>query len=280
MNAMPPSSTTADISEAEFDTLAAIAANEAGLSIPRSKKSLVQSRIARRFRALNVQSCKEYISIVEQDAAELKELISVLTTNVSSFYRENHHFEFLNATVISHIRERLERGDCARLWSAGCSSGQEPYSIAMELLKAFPNSSEKDLLILASDIDPQILSKAKLGEYSAQELSPVSKADVDRFFTPVGTSKDRFQAKDELKKIIRFRELNLHGTWPMQNAFDAIFCRNVVIYFDEAHQTALWPRFKNQLKPDGFLFLGHSERIQDTEAAGFKTSGVTIYQRT
>ena len=280
MNAMPPNVTNSDISDGEFDRLAAIAASEAGLSIPRSKKSLVQSRIARRLRALSIPNCRAYIVYVENNDPELKELISVLTTNVSSFYRENHHFEFLNETVIPNIRKRLNDGDNVRIWSAGCSSGQEPYSIAMELLKAFPSSTEKELLILASDIDPKILVKAKQGIYSAQELSPVSSADRAQFFTPVIGSDNTYQANSDLKKIIRFRELNLHGTWPMQNAFDAIFCRNVIIYFDDAHQTELWPRFRNQLVPNGFLFLGHSERIQDSENTGFKTSGVTIYQRT
>jgi len=280
MNAMPPKSIVTDISDSEFDKLAAIAADEAGLSIPRSKKSLVQSRIARRLRALNIQNCHEYIIFVENNDVELRELISVLTTNVSSFYRENHHFEFLNKTVIPKIRDRLNNGECGRIWSAGCSSGQEPYTIAMELLKALPDFSKNDLLILASDIDPKILGKAKQGSYSAQELSPVSSSDLARFFTPENDSKSTYQPNSELKEIIRFRELNLHGNWPMQNSFDAIFCRNVVIYFDDAHQTALWPRFRNQLTPDGFLFLGHSERIQDTESAGFKTAGVTIYQRT
>lgn len=280
MNAMPPKSMVVDISDAEFDKLAAIAVNEAGLSIPRSKKSLVQSRIARRLRALSIQNCHEYISYVENNEVELRELISVLTTNVSSFYRENHHFEFLNETVIPKIRQRLNNGECGRIWSAGCSSGQEPYSIAMELLKAFPNCSEKDLLILASDIDPKILGKARQGVYSAQELSPIPSHDLARFFTPDENSDTAYHANPELKRIIRFRELNLHGSWPMQNSFDAIFCRNVVIYFDDSHQTALWPRFRNQLISDGFLFLGHSERIQDTESAGFRTAGVTIYQRT
>lgn len=280
MNAMPPNVKSSDITDGEFDRLAAIAASEAGLSIPRSKKSLVQSRIARRLRALNIPNCGDYIVFVENNEVELRELISVLTTNVSSFYRENHHFKFLNETVIPKIRERLNNGDHGRIWSAGCSSGQEPYSIAMELLKAFPNCSEKDLLILASDIDPKILEKAKQGIYSAQELGPVSPADRAQFFTSVDGSDGTFQTNSDLKKMIRFRELNLHGSWPMQNAFDAIFCRNVVIYFDDTHQAELWPRFRNQLVPNGFLFLGHSERIQDSETAGFKTSGVTIYQRT
>ena len=280
MNAMPPNITHSDISDGEFDRLAAIAASEAGLSIPRSKKSLVQSRIARRLRALGIPNCSDYINFVENSDAELRELISVLTTNVSSFYRENHHFKFLNESVIPTIRERLKNGKHGRIWSAGCSSGQEPYSIAMELLKAFPSCSEKDLLILASDIDPKILEKAKQGIYSAQELGPVSSADRTKFFMPVDGSDDSFQASSDLKKMIRFRELNLHGPWPMQNSFDAIFCRNVVIYFDDAHQAELWPRFRNQLVPNGVLFLGHSERIQDSEKAGFRTSGVTIYQRT
>lgn len=280
MNVMSPATMSSEISDAEFDVVAGIAARAAGLSIPRSKKSLVQSRIARRLRALNIKNCKDYIRYVEQNDAELPELISVLTTNVSSFYRENHHFEFLNQVVIPKIKSRIDNGECARIWSAGCSSGQEPYSIAMELLKAFPGCTDKQILVLGSDIDPQILKKAKLGRYTAQDLSPVSSSDLSRFFNLVDLSDKTYQATEELKKIIRFRELNLHSTWPMKHAFDAIFCRNVLIYFDDAHQAALWPKFREQLMPNGHLFLGHSERIQDSESVGFKTTGVTIYQRT
>ena len=279
MNMMAPSGAV-ELTDAEFDALAAIAAREAGLAIPNSKKSLVQSRVARRLRSLDIGSCQDYLALLETSPAETRELISVLTTNVSSFYREAHHFEFLRTTVFPSLRPKLEAGGRVRLWSAGCSSGQEPYSIAIECLKAFPDCGEKDFLILASDIDPKILDRAIKGDYTAEDLANLPESDRATYFSEITPDSGQFRAAPELKKLIRFRELNLHGDWPMRNQFDVIFCRNVVIYFDDAHQKALWPRFRGQLAPEGWLILGHSERIQDVERSGFKTAGVTIYQRT
>jgi chemotaxis protein methyltransferase CheR len=269
-----------DITDAEFEALATIAAREAGLSIPLSKKSLVQSRVARRLRMLNIETCHDYLSLVADSPIETRELISVLTTNVSSFYRERHHFEFLRETVFPSIANQVNSGGRVRIWSAGCSSGQEPYTIAMECFNFFPDVQNQDLLVLATDIDPTILKRAKSGEFSEDDLSVLSQENRERFFSKHGATLGTRQASDTLKNMVRFRELNLHGAWPMPNAFDVIFCRNVVIYFDEEHQRALWPRFREQLKPDGWFFLGHSERIQDVANSGFKNAGVTIYQRT
>ena len=190
MNAMPPSAAAVEISDAEFDALTAIAEREAGLAIPKSKKSLVQSRIARRFRSLKISNCKDYLELLSHSREETRELVSVLTTNVSSFYREAHHFEFLRQTAFPKIKDRLSAGKPVRIWSAGCSSGQEPYTIAVELAKAFPDFAGQDLLVLASDIDPKILEKAKLGVYSDQDLASLAPADRERFFPPVAGSDD------------------------------------------------------------------------------------------
>ena len=278
MNALMPSPGI-ELTDKEFEALTAIAAREAGLAIPSSKKSLVQSRIARRLRSLELGSCKDYLDFIEKSPAETRELISVLTTNVSSFYRESHHFDFLRETVFPILRKKLETGGRVRLWSAGCSSGQEPYSIAIECLKAFQGCNFKDLLILATDIDPKILDRAIAGEYTADDLANVNERDRAAYFSPLDDDNGRFRASNELKALIRFRELNLHGAWPIKTKFDVIFCRNVVIYFDDAHQRALWPRFHEHLEQDRWLILGHSERIQAPDTTGFKTAGVTIYQR-
>lgn len=279
MNAVSRTSSV-DLTDAEFDALTAIAAREAGLAIPSSKKSLVQSRVARRLRTLNIETCKDYLSLVADSPSETRELISVLTTNVSSFYREPHHFEFLRETVFPSLADQVRAGGRVRIWSAGCSSGQEPYTIAMECLKFFPDCHKNDVLVLASDIDPMILKRAIDGEFSDQDLSVLDKEDRERFFPEEGTRVDTWRASQMLKSMVRFRELNLHGPWPMKNSFDVIFCRNVVIYFDDEHQKMLWPRFREHLKPSGWFILGHSERIQDVADSGFQSTGVTIYQRT
>ena len=269
----------ATMSDQAFDQIAAIAISDAGLSIPRSKKALVQSRLDRRLRALRLDTVKDYIELLsdKSNGSERKELISILTTNVSSFFRENHHFEHLVSQVFPKLRNKISRGESVRIWSAGCSSGQEPYSIAMKLNTFFNPTELKNILILATDIDPGILKKAKLGRYPATEIEHLPNGYQRTHFLPEG---DHSQANDQLKTMVRFRELNLHADWPMKGRFDAIFCRNVLIYFDNQQQKALWPRFHRALTDGGHLYLGHSERIHPEDTSGFKSIGATIYQKT
>ncbi len=280
MNVAAQPISTSGLSDVEFARLAAIAAEFAGLSIPASKKSLVQSRIARRMRQLGLSTCQDYIAFVDSNASETRELISVLTTNVSNFYREKHHFEFLVERVVPKIKEKLDAGQPARIWSAGCSSGQEAYTLAMELLKSMPDLVQKNFRILGTDIDRKILDRAVAGTYSEAEIEAVPRHERDRFFVPAEDRPGSFSVKPELRKLVHFRELNLHGGWPMQASYEAILCRNVVIYFDDETQRALWPRFRDRLAPGGWLMLGHSERIHPLEGTGFASVGVTIYQKT
>ncbi|NNE89891.1 MAG: hypothetical protein HKN27_17620 [Silicimonas sp.] len=269
---------SATLSDQAFQRIAKIAISDAGLLIPPSKKALVQSRLSRRMRALGLVSVDAYIDKVEsaKDVAERRELISILTTNVSSFYREDHHFEHLRSHVFKRFEQKLLAHERVRIWSAGCSSGQEPYTIAMEIIKNLSLSARSDILVLGTDIDPAILERARKGVYSEAETSSINSDDRDRLFVRQGAS---FHACEKLRSLVRFRELNLHSTWPMAGPFDAIFCRNVLIYFDDAHQKALWPRFRSKLTPDGFLYLGHSERIHPLEKSGFISQGATIYQK-
>lgn len=277
----PGQSAAPGLSAAGFRQIAAIALEEAGLAIPEGKIALVQSRLSKRMRAIGIDAFESYVALVSdrQNRDERRELVSVLTTNVSSFFRERHHFDVFAAQVLPPLAARLaRRAGSVRIWSAGCSSGQEPYSIAMECLRAIPDAPEKDLLILATDIDPAILARASAGRYGAQEMSGVPDADRTRFFTRDDGGVHSV-VKDPLRRLVRFRELNLHGAWPMRGKFDVIFCRNVVIYFDEAHQARLWPRFHAALSPGGFLFLGHSERIHPLDGSGFSSAGVTVYRK-
>ena len=269
------------LSEAGFFRIAEIALEEAGLAIPHGKIALVQSRISKRMRALGIADFDAYVGLVSNRANrdERRELVSVLTTNVSSFFREKHHFDLFAKLLLPSLADRLSRREGpVRIWSAGCSSGQEPFTIAMECLRLMPDAPERDLLILATDIDPAMLKRAASGRYSATEIAGVPEADRKRFFLSEDGG-SHFVASDEMQRLIRFRELNIHGEWPMRGRFDAIFCRNVVIYFDEAHQARLWPRFHAALSPGGLLFLGHSERIHPLEGSGFQTAGVTVYRK-
>ena len=262
------------LSDTDFRKILQIAASEAGLAIPEAKRSLVQSRIARRMRHLGIAECQDYLSTLDSDASETQHLISALTTNVSHFFREKHHFDAVRDRILATSRPgRL------RFWSAGCSNGQEPYSLAIEILKAIPNASEQDILVLATDIDHVVLEKASTGRYSATEAEGVPEPDRANFFTK--ETDGTLRVKDEVKQLVRFRHLNLNATsWPMKGPFDAILCRNVVIYFNDQTQSQLWPRFHALLRPGGLLMLGHSERIHPLANSGFETDGVTTYRKT
>lgn len=263
--------TLAELSEAQFQQISAIAAEEAGLAIPDAKKSLVQSRIGKRMRALGLDGFTAYLTALERDAIERGELVSALTTNVSSFFREKHHFDHLRGSVLQGAGNRL------RLWSAGCAKGQEAYSIAIEVLKSIPDAASRDMLILATDIDEKVLAHARAGIYQERELLGVGAEDRERFFQRDGDGD--WTARPELRALIRFRKLNLNGSWPIRGVFDAIFCRNVVIYFSDETQMALWPRFRDRLARGGLLMLGHSERIHPLAVSGFESVGVTTYRK-
>lgn len=261
------------LSDAEFRRIAEIASVEAGLAIPETKKSLVQSRVARRMRALGIGACANYLETLGQNADETELLISALTTNVSHFFREKHHFDHLRDGILKETRQsRL------RFWSAGCSNGQEPYSLAMEIIDTIPDHASRDILVLATDIDRVVLDKAKRGLYSENEIEGIP-AEYRRKFVqsqPDGSHR----ISDDVRKLVRFRQLNLNASdWPMKGPFDAIFCRNVVIYFDDTTQSRLWPRFHALLRSNGSLMLGHSERIHPVAGSGFEAVGVTTYRR-
>ena len=261
-----------------FERVAALAAREAGLMIPPTKIAMVQSRLARRMRAVALTSYEAYLDLVEREDSveERRQMISVLTTNVSHFFRENHHFEMLRNSILPDLLRKAASGGRVRIWSAGCSSGQEPYSIAMEILRLDPKAGQKDVRILATDIDPAILQVAREASYSEDAMKAVSPADRSAFFDKTGA--DLYEAKSSLRDLVTIRELNLLAQWPMRGRFDAIFCRNVVIYFHDSTQRKLWPRFTGALAPGGTIFLGHSERIPEPETLMLKNVGVTAYR--
>lgn len=268
-----------ELRPAEFARVRALAEREAGLAIPEAKRSMVQSRLSRRLRATGHSGFAEYIDHVEAaaGAAERANMISALTTNVSHFFREAHHFDTLANTLLPDLRTKAAAGHPIRIWSAGCSSGQEPYTIAMTLLDQWPEANRANLRILATDIDRVILSKAIAGRYEARQIDDVPERMRRRFFVEDGDQ--HVTASQILRDLITFRPLNLVEPWPMRQKFDAIFCRNVVIYFSDETQRQLWPRFSDALHPGGWFFLGHSERVSRPEQIGFQPSGVTSYRK-
>lgn len=271
-----------ELPEADFRRIAAIAYREAGLAIGAGKSAMVRTRLARRLRALHLPSFAAYCAHIEspEGADEIGLLVSALTTNVSHFFREAHHFDILRTQVLPPLVDRARAGKRVRIWSAGCANGQEPYSIVMSMIEAgLP--LDADVRVLATDIDPNVIAHARSGLFGETMLSGLPDAMRARHFSPVaGATETQWKVTDQLRHAVTFRVLNLLDTWPMRGQFDAIFCRNVVIYFDAETQDRLWRRFAAHLAPGGWLFLGHSERLSPNAIPLFTGRGVTSYQRT
>ncbi|MCB1356342.1 MAG: protein-glutamate O-methyltransferase [Maritimibacter sp.] len=270
-----------ELAPADFDRIAAIAYKAAGLAIGTGKAAMVRTRLARRLRALNMPGFTAYCDFLDspEGAAEIGLLISALTTNVSNFFRESHHFKLLRETVLPPLVARARAGGRVRIWSAGCSNGQEPFSIAMTMIEA-GMPFDRDVRVLATDIDPNVIQHARAGIYPQTMLSGLPDGYRNRFFDAVpGEGEPGWRARTELRDAVQFRMLNLLDVWPMRGQFDVIFCRNVVIYFDAPTQDRLWGRFCGQLAPDGWLFIGHSERLSSRVQSRFNGRGTTAYQR-
>ena len=266
----------------DFQRIARLAHREFGLNLPDSKKPLVYSRLARRLRVNNLDAFAPYIDLLEsgRDDTERRELLSALTTNVTNFFREPHHFDILRRDLLPALVDRARSGGRVRLWSAGCSSGQEPYSLAMVLLDALPDAARRDVKILATDIDPVVIDRARAGHYPVAERDQIPQAQRSAWTLPPEPAAKTFAVAPALQALITFNTLNLVADWPLRGPFDAIFCRNVAIYFDQPTQSRLWTRFGQVLAPGGLLMIGHSERLTDRQAPQFRTVGVTAYQRT
>lgn len=254
---------------------------DAGIYLNDTKASLVYSRLSKHIRMLGLTGFRHYCELVAspEGAGERREMLSHLTTNFTRFFRENHHFEHLRDTVLPELISRARAGGRVRIWSAACSDGQEPYSIALTVLAAFPNVAEFDFRILATDIDPKILAAARLGIYDEGALETVSGTMRKQWFQEVDVNgRRKYQISDKVKKLITFNELNLMTQWPFKGDFDVIFCRNVVIYFDEQTQIKIWNRFSALLPENGCLYIGHSERVAGEAKALFDNTGITTYK--
>lgn len=261
--------------------IAEIMKNEAGIILPESKASLVYSRLTKRIRKLGMSAFSDYCSYIKtpEGVEERKEMLAALTTNVTSFFREVHHFEHLQTKIIPDLIRRAKSGERIRVWSAACSSGQEAYSIALILLKLMPDANNYDIRILATDIDKNILSKACDGIYEQSLLSSVPGDLRVGTFKALDGQSDLFQVNEKLRSLISFKQLNLIGEWPMKGKFQVIFCRNVVIYFDKETQDKLWLRLSSILDKNGILYVGHSERISDPGLIGVRNDGLTTYAK-
>ncbi|MCI4663436.1 MAG: protein-glutamate O-methyltransferase [Neomegalonema sp.] len=263
-----------ELTDDDFRQAAALVGQLTGIVIKEHKREMIHSRLSRRLRALGLQSYKAYLEFVQSDAGknEIGEFINVVTTNLTSFFREDHHFQDLKNKVLAQIA--AEGRSRVRIWSSACSSGEEPYSIAMTVRES-DAAQAKDLKILATDLDTNILARASAGVYAQDRVTAIPEKMLRASTKQVG---DKFEFTSEVKRMITFRQLNLLTRWPFSGPFDVIFCRNVLIYFDADTKREVVNRMAQMLRPNGTLYLGHSESLLG-EHALLSSEGKTIYRR-
>ena len=268
------------LSQAEFDRIRVLVREHTGIALSESKRQLVYGRLARRLRALKLGSFSDYIVLLEKgEPAELEEFTNAVTTNLTSFFREPHHFEFLAQQMLPEALKRNTGLRRLRIWCCAASTGEEPYSIAMVLREAQESLKGWDTKLLATDLDSNVLAHGKRGVYGHDRFAGMSGNRVSRFFDEVRDGKDnKLSASGDLRSLVTFKQLNLMHEWPMKGPFDAIFCRNVIIYFDKDTQRALFERMAGLQRPGDYLFLGHSESLYRV-CDRYELIGRTIYRR-
>ena len=269
-----------EFSDKDFNFLREFVKEQTGINLSDSKRELVYGRLAKRLRILKLGGFSEYCERLRGgDDTETVSLVDSITTNLTSFFRENHHFEYLADQLIPRIQKENHISRRARIWSAGCSSGEEPYSIAMVLKESMPSTGGWDTKVLATDLDSNIVARAKSGVYDLARINSLPRNRLKRWFNKgKGDNAGQIQVVPALQEMITFKQLNLMHEWPIKGPFDAIFCRNVVIYFDKPTQRVLFDRYADLLKDNGILFIGHSESLFKVSDR-FKLLGKTIYQK-
>ncbi len=270
-----------ELTELQFGKICRLVEALSGISLNAGKKELVKARLGKRLRVLGLRNYKEYIDYLKSDTtgSELTTMLDVISTNLTSFFREADHFEYLAERILAS--KGGDGNPCRlRIWSAGCSSGEEPYSIAITVREALPKSQLWDVKILATDLSMRMLEQAKRGTYTRERLETVPPMLRSKYFTTIETDTERrHRVRDTLRGIVHFSRLNLMDDWPMRGPFDIIFCRNVMIYFNKSTQAMIVGRFRDLLAPGGTLFIGHSESLTGIHHQ-FQYVQPTVYQKT
>ncbi|WP_455203263.1 CheR family methyltransferase [Kaarinaea lacus] len=266
-----------DFTDRDFNFIRTLVAEKTGIALSEAKSHMVYSRLTRRLRQLNLQRFSDYCAVLKQDDSdELVNFVNAITTNLTAFFRENHHFDYLANEVFPRIFSK-KPDKRLRIWSAGCSTGEEPHSIAMVLNECLPRNSGWDAKILATDLDSNVVEKASSGIYTKARIDGISKSRQKKYFRPLGSSGE-VQVVPEVRELITFKQLNLMNAWPMKGPFDIIFCRNVVIYFNKNTQKELFNRYADITVDHGHLFIGHSESLFKVSDR-YNLIGNTIYQK-
>jgi len=268
------------LTDAEFERIRQLVREHTGIALSDAKRQLVYGRLSRRLRVLKLTDFSTYIGLLERaETGELEEFINAVTTNLTSFFRESHHFDYLGREALPTIVARDKGQRRLRIWCCAASTGEEAYSIAMVLRECQEQLAGWDAKILATDLDSAVLATGSDGIYAAERFGSMSPVRVQSFFQEgTGPEAGRYRASRELRSLITFRQLNLMSQWPMRGPFDAIFCRNVIIYFDKSTQRALFERMARLQRPGDYLFLGHSESLYRV-SEHYDLIGKTIYRR-
>ncbi|HYZ49064.1 MAG TPA: protein-glutamate O-methyltransferase CheR, partial [Sphingomonas sp.] len=249
------------------------------IHLTEAKRTLVRSRLSRRLREKDIASFADYVAHIERDADERRAMVIALTTNHTHFFREAHHFDHFRVRLLPQLKARAS-GKGVRIWSAGCSSGEEAYTIAMCLLGRDRAEAAwlrgQDVRVLATDISVPMIELARCGVYGAEMLGSIPEPYRSAWLRP---HPDGFEMASEARALVTAQTLNLFETWPMRQFYDAIFCRNVMIYFDNDAKAELEARLVERLAPGGFLYIGHSERLLHPAEIGMTLCGQTIYAK-
>ena len=260
----------------DFEEIRGLAYKITGIALTDHKKNMVYGRISRRLRLLKIASFHEYCLEIQRDGSpELNNFVNAITTNLTSFFRENHHFEHLKSTVIPNLLRSNASSKRIRVWSAGCSTGEEAYSIAM-VLHQFSALRDWDVKILATDLDSNVVNTGRGAVYHQDRVEKIPSA-YNKYFERAHDS-EQVRVRDDISSKVTFKQLNLLHKWPMKGEFDVIFCRNVVIYFDVSTQKVLFDRYAGIMSADAHLFIGHSENLHKITDR-FESRGRTIYQK-
>lgn len=262
----------------DFKELAAIVYNKSGITLGDHKKDMVYGRLSRRLRELKFNSFADYLAFVRNDSndSELEHLINAVTTNLTRFFRENHHFKHVETVVIPELLAANTQK--IRFWSAACASGPEPYSLAMTTHNALETHPVSDLKILATDLDTKMLQTARAGIYEMSAKSDIPTHMANKYLTVSTEDDQKFRINKNIRQLISFNQMNLMNEWPMKGQFDVIFCRNVLIYFNAEDKHRITMQLISKLKIGGYLYMGHAESILNPPPT-IKSVGTTTYQR-
>jgi chemotaxis protein methyltransferase CheR len=264
----------------DFEALRKLVKDLTGINLSEQKRELVYGRLARRLRTLGLQTFAEYRDLLSSDGGrEISELCNAITTNLTAFFREGHHFDYLREQVLKPLASQSAATRRLRIWSAGCSTGEEAYSLAMTVIEALPDLRRWDVKILATDLDSDVLERAQRGIYAADRVRTLGPQRLSRFFVERRAREGLcYEVAPELTALITFKQLNLMHHLPMKGPLHAIFCRNVVIYFDKDTQRELFARVAHLQRPGDLLFLGHSESLFKVSEE-YTPIGKTVYRR-